>query len=151
MHERTPIAPAARGRLEIVFILLALQCGAGFLAALGELLIAAIAAQPLLLLWSLLLGFGVPVVLAVCAFTLQRGSRRAWKLVLVFEALLVLQTAVRTLFGVLPASALLALTSGALLPLAVGGLLLTPPVRAVFRTRRAAPATPAATPLQPAA
>jgi hypothetical protein len=98
-----------------------------------------------------LLGFGVPATLAICAFKLQRGSRRAWQMVLLFEALLVLQTAVRALLGVLPASALLALTSSAFLPLAVGVMLLTPQVRAAFRKRPAAPAVPAATPLQPAA
>ena len=151
MDHQAQISTVVRGRLEIVFILLALQCGIGFLSAAGELLIAATTGLPVLLLWSLLLGFGVPAALAICAFKLQRGRRRAWQFVLLVEALLVLQVMARALFGVLPASALLALTSGAFLPLAVGTILLTPLVRAAFRKQRTVPAVPAATPLQPAA
>ena len=123
----------AQGVIDVAFILLALQCGIGFLSALGELLLAAFSGALLLLLWSLLFGFGVPAALAVCAFGLESGRRRAWQLVLACETLLASATALRWLFGMLPVSSPLALATGALLPLLIGGLLLTPAVRLRFR------------------
>jgi hypothetical protein len=136
MARRSAVEPA-RGAIDVVFILLALQCGIGFLSATGGLIFGLISGSPLLLLWTLLFGFGVPATLACSAFAIERGSRRARRLLLAFEALLLAESVLRGLFGMLPASAPLALATGAALPLLIGGLLLTPGVRQLFRRQSA--------------
>lgn len=142
MSARTGVPPD-RSAVDVIFILLALQSGFGFVSSVGTIAFAVLGGIPVLLFWGLAVGVGVPATLAVAAFGIQRGRRWAWKLVLVFEALLILGTVLRLLFGLLPQSELLALTTGAALPLLVDALLLSGGVRALFRKPAPEPVAPA--------